>query len=119
MFIYAIQRAIELGIVDASQYRPVAEKGYAGVITKARIGADGLVDIFDACDGVCVQNNYEDYVNYKRVLNAKEAVGSMLWASTIMECFVFTIWGPITRSKQVTTSLPCQMIGSPGWSSSP
>jgi len=85
MFTYAIQGAVNLGVVDASRYGGVAEKGYAGVMTKARVGADGLVDIFDACDGVCVQNNYEDYVNYKRVLNAKEAVGSTLWASTIME----------------------------------
>jgi unsaturated rhamnogalacturonyl hydrolase len=64
---------------------PVAEKGYAGILSKATVGADGLVDILDVCNGVCVQNSYEDYVNYARVLNAKEAVGSVLWASTIME----------------------------------
>jgi unsaturated rhamnogalacturonyl hydrolase len=44
-----------------------------------------MVDIIDACDGVCVQNSYENYVNYTKVLNAKEAVGSVLWASVIME----------------------------------
>ena len=49
------------------------------------MGTDGLVDVHDACDGVGVQNGYEDYINYKRVVNAKEAVGSVLWASTIME----------------------------------
>jgi unsaturated rhamnogalacturonyl hydrolase len=41
------------------------------------------VDILDACDGVCVQNSYEAYVNYPRVVNAKEAVGGVLWASTL------------------------------------
>jgi rhamnogalacturonyl hydrolase YesR len=85
MFVYAIQRAVELGLVDAARFRPVAEKGYAGVKTKARTGSDGLVDVHDACDGVCVQNSYEDYINYKRVVNAKEAVGGVLWAATIME----------------------------------
>jgi len=85
MFVYAIRRAVELGCVSRERYRPVAEKGYSGILTKAAVGADGLVDISDACDGVCVQNSYEDYVSYKRVLNAKEAVGSVLWASVIME----------------------------------
>jgi rhamnogalacturonyl hydrolase YesR len=85
MFVYAIQRAIELGCVSPLVYRPVAERGYAGILTKASLGADGLVDIHDACDGVCVQNSYHDYVNYKRVVNAKEAIGSVLWASTIIE----------------------------------
>jgi rhamnogalacturonyl hydrolase YesR len=85
MFVYAIQRAVELGCVDAGRYRSVAEKGYAGVLAKAKVNGDGLVDIYDACDGVCVQNSYKDYVGYKRVMNAKEAVGSVLWASVIME----------------------------------
>jgi rhamnogalacturonyl hydrolase YesR len=85
MFVYAIQRAVELGCVDAKRFRRVAETGYAGLLTKVTLGTDGLVDIHDACDGVGVQNSYADYVNYKRVVNAKEAVGSVLWASTIME----------------------------------
>ncbi len=85
MFVYAIKRAVELGAADAARFLPVAEKGYAGVKTKARTGADGLVDIHDACDGVCVQNRYEDYIDYKKVVNAKEAVGGVLWASAIME----------------------------------
>ncbi len=85
MFVYAIQRAIELGCVSADRCRPVAEKGYAGICAKAVPGADGFLDIRDACDGVCVQNSYEDYVNCKRVLNAREAVGSVLWAAVIME----------------------------------
>lgn len=85
MFVYAIQRAIELGCVSEHRFRPVTEKGYVGILTKATIDAEGLVDIRDACDGVGVQNSYEDYVSCKRVLNAKEAVGSVLWAAVIME----------------------------------
>jgi rhamnogalacturonyl hydrolase YesR len=85
MFVYAIRRAVELDVVDAARYGPVAEAGYAGVRSKARTDADGLVDILDACDGVGVQNCYEDYIGYTRVVNAKEAVGGVLWASVIME----------------------------------
>ena len=85
MFVYAIQRAVELGVVDAARYRPVAEMGFTGVRAKARAGSDGRVDVYDACDGVGVQNSYEDYITYKKVVNAKEAVGSVLWAATIME----------------------------------
>ena len=39
----------------------------------------------DACDGVCVQHSYADYVNYPKSVNAKEAVGSVLWATTAVE----------------------------------
>lgn len=84
MFVYAIQRAIDLGLLDAT-YEAVARKGYAGLVGKVIMREDGLVDIIDACDGVCVQRSYDDYVRYPRVVNAKEAVGSMLWAATIME----------------------------------
>jgi len=85
MFTYAIRRAVELGVVEEARFGAVARRGYAGVMTKARSGEDGLVNIYDACDGVGVQNRYEDYISYPRVVNAKEAVGSVLWAATIME----------------------------------
>ena len=85
MFVYATQRAIELGYVDPERYAPVVESGYAGVIAKAKIGEDGLVDIYDACDGVCVQRSYADYINYPKRVNAKEAVGSFLWATAVVE----------------------------------
>ncbi len=85
MFVYAIRRAGELGCADADACRAVAGRGYAGMRAKVRAGAKGLVDVYDACDGVCVQDDYAAYVNYPRVVNAKEAVGGVLWASTIME----------------------------------
>src|SRR5260221_8001110 len=48
MFVYTIQRAIDMGYVDASKYRPVVKRGYDGILSKALIGKDGLVDIYDA-----------------------------------------------------------------------
>jgi rhamnogalacturonyl hydrolase YesR len=85
MFVYAIQQSIDLGYIDAEKYDTVVKKGYAGITSKAVIREDGLLDLYDACDGVCVQNSYEDYINYPKTVNAKEAVGGFLWATTVVE----------------------------------
>jgi unsaturated rhamnogalacturonyl hydrolase len=85
MFVYAIQRALDLGYVSAEVYAPVVRKGYQGILTKAVVRPDGLVDIYDACDGVCVQTGYDAYINYPKSVNAKEAVGGFLWATAIVE----------------------------------
>lgn len=85
MFTYAIKRAIELGLADPAIYEPIARRGYQGIISKAKINSAGLVDIFDACDGLCVQDSYDIYINYPRKVNAKEAVAAFLWATWIME----------------------------------
>ena len=52
---------------------------------KHGVNTDGLVDIRNTCDGVCVQASYADYVNYPKTLNAKEAVAGFLWATAIVE----------------------------------
>lgn len=85
MFLYTFQRAIDLGYASRDSYAQVVKNGYAGILRKARTGKDGRVDILDACDGLCVQGSYEDYVGYPRVINAKEAVASVLWATAIVE----------------------------------
>ena len=85
MFVYAFQRAIDLGIIDPVIYAPVVQKGYAGLLAKAVVNEAGLVDILEACDGVCVQRSYEDYIHYPKAVNAKEAVGGVLWAATVVE----------------------------------
>jgi hypothetical protein len=54
MFTYAIQRGINLKLLDEKEYGPVAAKGYHGIGANAKINAEGLVDIYSACDGVCV-----------------------------------------------------------------
>lgn len=85
MFTYALERGIELGILDRTEYAPVVAAGYHAITRNARISSGGLVDIFSACDGVGVQASYADYVGCKRTVNAKEAVGGFLWATTIVE----------------------------------
>jgi len=85
MFVYAIERAVQLGCVESGRYTAVAERGYEGLKTKASLGPAGLVDIRDCCEAVCVQDSYEAYVGYPKKVNAREAVGSVLWAATLMD----------------------------------
>jgi unsaturated rhamnogalacturonyl hydrolase len=85
MFTYAIQRGIDLGLLPAKQYADVAARGYRSIVANAKIDEDGLLDLYSACDGVCVQANYADYINYKKTVNAKEAIAGFLWATAIME----------------------------------
>jgi len=85
MFTYTLQRAIDLGYVSPAIFTPIVQQAYAGLLTKAVINPQGLVDIYDACDGVCVQRSYDDYINYPKAVNAKEAVGSFLWSAVAVE----------------------------------
>jgi rhamnogalacturonyl hydrolase YesR len=85
MFVYMLQKGIELGVLDKTTYGPVVAKGYAGIIKKAKMNAQNLVDIYDACDGVGVQTSYNNYVYYTKTVNAKEATAAFLWATGIVE----------------------------------
>jgi rhamnogalacturonyl hydrolase YesR len=85
MFTYALERGIELGILDRKGYAPFVAAGYRAITHNARINHEGLVDVSSACDGVGVQASYADYVDYPRTVNAKEAVGGFLWATAIVE----------------------------------
>ncbi len=85
MFVYAICKAIQLGYANKETYGPIALKGYEGILSKAKVNNQGLIDIYDACDGLCVQKSYDNYVQYPKCTNAKEAVAAFLWASGIMD----------------------------------
>ncbi|MDH7600017.1 MAG: alginate lyase family protein [Sedimentisphaerales bacterium] len=85
MFTYAIAKGIELGLLPEDEYGPVVKKGYEGIVANARVNDKGLVDIYSACDGVGVQVDYDRYINYRKSINAKEAVAGFLWATTIVE----------------------------------
>ena len=86
MFLYAFAAAVKLGIGDAAKYQQVIDKCYHGVLSKCIVNADGLVDVYDACDGLGVQNNYDAYITFPKTVNAKEAVAAVLWASEVIEC---------------------------------
>lgn len=85
MFTYMLQAGINLGLLDKTDYAPVVARGYQGITANARINDRGLVDIYSACDGVGVQVDYAHYINFKKSMNAKEAVAGFLWATAIVE----------------------------------
>ena len=85
MFIYAIQQGINMGLISKKDYEKVVEKGYNFLRRNSKLNNRGLVDIYNACDGLGVQDSYEKYINYRQMLNAKEAVVGFVWATEIVE----------------------------------
>lgn len=85
MFVYSIQRGIDLGLLNKNEYKPVVEKAYKNLLEYAEINKNGLVDIHGTGDGISIKHNYETYITYPKRVNAKEAVGGFLWATAIME----------------------------------
>lgn len=86
MFVYAMQRAIDLGIVRAEDYSKCVLDGYYGLLSKAKISqVDGLIDLYDANDGLGIQKDYETYVSRPRKMNGQEVISSFLWATWLVE----------------------------------
>lgn len=85
MFVYALQQGINLGMISKKEYGKVVENGYRSICNHAKVNDRGLVDIYDACDGVGVQESYDRYIDYKQMINAKEAYAGFVWATEIVE----------------------------------
>lgn len=88
MFLYAFQKAKLLGLCQ-KDYSMVISRAVEGLKTKCLSDLEGNLNVYDACDGVCVQMDYEAYVRYARNVNAKEAVAAVLWAFAAVE------WGAV------------------------
>ena len=85
MFVYAIQKGIDIGLLNAKEYTPVAQAGYKSLFPYFVVNKQGFVDVIGACDGVTIKKDFETYVTVPKILNAKEAVAGALWAAVIME----------------------------------
>jgi rhamnogalacturonyl hydrolase YesR len=85
MFTYALQRGTDIGLLEQHDYKSAVTRGYECITANATAGDDGLVDVHSACDGLCVQQDYDAYIGAPRVTNAKEAVAGFLWATAIVE----------------------------------
>lgn len=85
MFLYSLEKGIEMGYLSRQEYGETVEKGYGGVISQMKEDEEGLLDIYNACEGLCVQDSYDIYVNYTRKVNAQEAVAACLWATAAVE----------------------------------
>lgn len=85
MFLYALRRAVDLGIVPAAAYEETISRGYRGVLSRIEPAEDGGYDVLTACDGLGVQLTYDDYLRFPQQPNAKEAVAAVLWALEAMD----------------------------------
>lgn len=86
MYVYGMQKAIDLGIIPASEYADAVISGYYGILSKAKTSArDGLVDLYDANNGLGIQKDYASYVSKPRKKNGQEVISSFLWATSIVE----------------------------------
>lgn len=86
MFVYAVKVGVDRGYLDAG-YLVVAEKGWAGLKTKVRAGADGSPTVLDSVEGMGVQVDYAAYVGKRRVENLPHGLCAVMLASTVMEDF--------------------------------
>jgi unsaturated rhamnogalacturonyl hydrolase len=85
MFVYSIQRGIDLGLLKEKDYASVARRGYECLFPFIQVNERGLLDVIGACDGVVIKKDFISYVTVPKILNAKEAVAGILWAAVIME----------------------------------
>jgi len=85
MFVYAVKKAGILGFYDIDECEKIAKFAFEGIKTKCVMDLEGNINIYDACDGLCVQMNYDKYADYTRNVNSKECVCACLWAAIIME----------------------------------
>ncbi len=90
MFVYAIAKAIRLGVLDEC-YAAVCEKGYEGLTSQLIEEDDGLLNLLDTCQVAGLGNNpyrdgsYDYYVSEPRVINDLKGVGAFIQACAEME----------------------------------
>ena len=84
MFIYLLQKSIDKGYINATEYLPVIEKAYAGMLRKAVHNDEGFIDILD-CSSIGIVENYEAYLNSPKEVSPFGAFGSFIIASNIIE----------------------------------
>lgn len=84
MFIYLIRKSIDKGYIRGDEYAPVVKRAYAGIVKKAAMGPDGLVDVRD-CSSIGIQDNYQAYVGCPKEVNPFSGVASFILGTSIVE----------------------------------
>ncbi|MEV4312401.1 glycoside hydrolase family 88 protein [Actinocrispum sp. NPDC049592] len=76
MFTYMLSRGVERGYLDPS-VKPVATKGYQGVLGKISLGGDGRTNLVDICDATS-PGTLSYYLNRPRLRNDFHGLGAFL-----------------------------------------
>ena len=80
LFVYAICKAYNLGIIDKS-YMEYAKKGYEGIISMLETDEDGYLSVGHVCIGTGV-GDYEFYINRPVCNNDLHGLGAFLYMAT-------------------------------------
>jgi unsaturated rhamnogalacturonyl hydrolase len=84
MFIYAIRKAVRLGLVDPS-YRAVAERGWKGLQATFEQDASGRPVFTEAVQGMGVQVGIPEYLKIPRLKNSTHGLMAVQIAASEME----------------------------------
>ena len=84
MFIYAIRKAIRLGLVDA-KYGPVADRAWKGLQATFEQDAAGRPVFTGAVQGMGVQNDAAGYLAIPRLKNSTHGLMAVMIAASEME----------------------------------
>ena len=97
MFIYAMERAIQKGLLEAS-YQTNVEKGYLGVLTQISEGADNMVYLKNICAGTGVSTDINYYFNRPKNTNDNHGLGSFLIMNELL-AYNNNAWFPVAVPK--------------------
>ena len=84
MFIYLLQKSINKGYISKSEFQPVVEKAYNGIIKKAVVNKRGYIDLID-CSSIGIKNSYADYISQPKEVSPFAAFGSFIIGTSIVE----------------------------------
>ena len=84
MFIYLLQKSIDKGYISKSEFQPVVDKAYNGIIKKAVVNKKGYIDLID-CSSIGIKNSYADYISQPKEVSPFAAFGSFIIGASIVE----------------------------------
>ena len=84
MFIYLLQKSVNKGYISRTEYQPVVNKAYQGIIKKTAMNSKGFIDLLD-CSSIGIKNNYADYIVSPKEVSPYATFGSFIIGTSIVE----------------------------------
>ena len=77
MFTYLLQKAVNKGYIEASEYQPIIDKAYKSLLGKCVRNNDGFYNIVQ-CSSIGVQRSYEEYITRTKEISCFTSFASMM-----------------------------------------
>jgi rhamnogalacturonyl hydrolase YesR len=84
MFIYLLQKSMDKGYISISEFKPVVEKAYKGIVKKAVVNKEGYIDLIE-CSSIGIQDSYAKYISKPKEVSPFAAFGSFIIGTGIVE----------------------------------